>query len=118
MKTNVNFSLSLNESVMNIKLSNSIELTIKLNEVINDIKTFQDTLNSVIYLIPSEHKKYLELDKEQMILAKTIIEETCKSNFTIDYKVDSDGHLKCNFNGEYNLNLIKYIDAINNLLNI
>lgn len=116
MKTNVNFTLSLNESVMNIKLSNSIELTIKLNEVINDIKTFQDTVNSVIYLISSEHKDYLELDKEQIVLAKTMIEELCKSNFTAYYKIDSDGHLNCFFNGEFNLNIVKYMNAVNNFL--
>ena len=118
MKKNVNISLSLNESVMNIKLSNSIELTIRLNEVMNDIKTIQDTVNNIIYLISSDNKEYLELDKEQIMLAKTIIEELCKSNFSVDYNVDSDGHLKCNFHGEFNLNIVKYINIINNFLNI
>ena len=118
MKKNVNISLSLNESVMNIKLSNSIELTIKLNEVMNDIKTFQDTVNSIIYLISSEHKEYLELDGEQIMLTKTIIEELCKSNFSVDYNVDSDGHLNCKFQGEFNLNIVKYMNTLNQFLNL
>lgn len=115
MKTNLNFSLSLNESVMNIKFNNSIELTIKLNEVINDINTLHKTVNSIIYLISSEHE-YLELDKEQLVFVKEMIEELSKSNFTAYYKIDSDGHLNCYFNGEINLNIVKYMNAINNFL--